>query len=145
MKLALVLLLAACSKRSAEAPVETKWLDLAPLPVSIQVPTYASYGTDKGVATVTARGCVLMVGAGSQGPMENQEAAIRITIPGAIFVRREPPLYLEYTIPNSDPPRHSFRYETSIGGVTYHCEPFTGRPDVTCEERACRSLRVAAR
>jgi hypothetical protein len=144
-----------CKKDSAStSPAATKWLDLPPMPIKMQVPVNAtlarhSESPDRDAppgVIVSARECVLVVLPGSRGDMAAQEAEIVQATPTAKVDRREPPgatgtgLFLGYHYASGDKTVKSFRYEVTLGEATYHCAPFSGRPDVTCEERACRSL-----
>lgn len=110
---------AACSKSSAPAP---KLLPLDPLPVSIAMPAGATVSQNSPTELmISARECIVLVSPD----------------PGA-------PLAAPELVPADAGGKHSFTYRASFLGATFKCEPFGPRADVSCEERACKSLRPTA-
>jgi hypothetical protein len=143
--------LSACGTKSAEK-VELKWLDLQPLPLEIEVPSYATAGQHRESPDrdappgmlVSARACVLVVMPGTRGPLDAQQTEVKAEHPDAKIVGLTSD-HFEYRYKAADGSMlRSFRFEKMIGGAPYHCEPFTGRGDISCEQRACASLRARA-
>jgi hypothetical protein len=98
---------------------------------------------------VSARECVVVVAPSTAMDVPAFQASIAARRPGAKFTRVRAPeqgsavILVDYEYPAAPDRRvTTFQLHATIGDAAWTCEPFAVRPDLACEQAACRSLRA---